>query len=88
MRCCRCNQPADAWMTFEYDESHIDIYSMPDGWRGYGGYAMCTAHANRLRAPRGWTLHDSRDDAPTPFPMTQLTIEWEVAAATRASDVA
>lgn len=93
MRCCRCNQSADAddhaeaWMIFNYDESHIDIFAMPDGCDGYGGYAMCTNHANRLRPPRGWTLTDSREIALTLFPLTSVPPSAEDAA-DRSSDVA
>lgn len=86
MRCCRCNQTADAWMVFEYDEGHIEIFAMPENCDGYGGYPLCAAHANRLRAPRRWTLTDLREHALTLFPMAQLTPESEVAAP--ASDVA
>lgn len=87
MSCCRCAQPADAWMAFDYDERHIEILNMPEAWNGYGGYAMCTSHANRLRPPVGWNLTDARDMALTLFPLTSLARSAEVVAAP-SSDVA
>lgn len=87
MSCCRCSQPAEAWMSFDYDARHVDIVNLPDPWDGYGGYAMCTTHANRLRPPVGWDMTDGRDMALTLFPLAGLTRSAEAAAAP-SSDVA
>ena len=87
MSCCRCAQPADAWMSFDYDERHIEIVSLPEAWDGYGGYAMCGAHASRLRPPVGWELTDARDMALTLFSLASLNRSAEAAAAP-SSDVA
>lgn len=75
-------------MIFDYDESHIEIFGLPDDCDGYGGYAMCTGHANRLRPPVGWTLTDSRDMALTLFPLTSLPRRADAEPGRRSSDVA
>ena len=87
MSCCRCAQSADAWMSFDYDGRHIEIVSLPEDWNGYGGYAMCAMHAERLRPPVGWTLADSRETALTLFSLASLPKNADVAAAPD-SDVA
>ena len=87
MSCCRCAQPADAWMSFDYEERHIQIVAMPEEWDGYGGYAMCSPHASRLRPPVGWDLTDHREMALTLFSLASLSKNADVAAAPN-SDVA
>ena len=86
MSCCRCAQPAEAWMSFDYDGRQIEIINLPEFWDGYGGYAMCMPHANRLRPPVGWDLTDARDMALTLFTLAGFTRTAEVAAPS--SDVA
>lgn len=72
MTCCRCSQPADAWMTFDYELRHIEIVTLREDWDRFGGYAMCDLHADRLRPPVGWDLTDVRDTALTLFPVAGL----------------
>ncbi|NND04318.1 MAG: DUF3499 family protein [Acidimicrobiia bacterium] len=86
MSCCRCAQTAEAWMSFDYDARLIEIHNLPDAWDGYGGYAMCTPHANRLRPPVGWNLTDARDMALTLFPLAGLPSKPDTASPS--SDVA
>lgn len=74
-------------MSFDYDGRHVELVNLPADWIGYGGYPMCTGHANRLRPPVGWRLTDARDMALTLFPPASLTRNAEVAAAPD-SDVA
>ena len=74
-------------MTFDYDERHIEIVSLRADWKGYGGYAMCSDHASRLRPPVGWALTDARDVAMTLFPLASVPRSAEVVAAP-SSDVA
>ncbi len=74
-------------MTFDYDERHIEIVNIPEAWDGYGGYAMCSPHANRLRPPVGWDLTDARNVALPLFPPAAFARHAEVTAAP-SSDVA
>ena len=88
MTCCRCNQPANAWMTFEYSASSISLVDLPPGSDGHGGYAMCERHACRLTPPVGWRLHDNREIAMTLFSLIDYSSEAAGPNAELSSDVA
>ena len=54
-----CASSAGAWLTYDYAGQQVwldDIASTGDGNR----WALCGAHAERLRAPRGWIVQDRR----------------------------
>lgn len=59
-------------MTFEYPASRIELFELPDGGDGYGGYAMCGRHADRMTPPIGWDLIDSRATMLTLFPVADI----------------
>lgn len=59
--CVRCTAPAAALMTFDYDERAVWLLEADAEPEAGGGYAMCTAHADRLTPPLGWTLTDRRN---------------------------
>lgn len=79
MNCCRCALQADAWMTFDYELRRVDVFEMPEDCGGYGGYAMCATHANRLRPPVGWSLTDERQTALTLFALSNISQRGDVA---------
>ena len=88
MTCCRCSQPANAWMTFEYSASNISLFDLPTDSDGHGGYAMCERHAGRLTPPVGWRLHDNREIAMTLFSLIDYSSETSPTSAELDSDVA
>ncbi len=69
-------------MTFQYSESRIELFELPDDGDGYGGYAMCARHTDRMTPPVGWNLVDSRatmltlfavaDIEPAPIPVVDV----------------
>lgn len=80
MTCCRCNQLANAWMTFEYATSSIALLDLTDVTDRYGGYAMCERHAGRLTPPVGWQLRDHREVAMTLFSLIEHSAEAAISA--------
>ena len=72
MKCCRCSLPATAWMTFQYPASHVELFELPDDSDGYGGYALCDRHAERMSPPVGWDLVDYRTAMLTLFPVADV----------------
>jgi len=59
-------------MTFDYPASRIDLFELAGESDGYGGYAMCDGHADRMTPPVGWNLIDSRTALLTLFPVADL----------------
>ncbi|MFO7547429.1 MAG: DUF3499 family protein [Acidimicrobiia bacterium] len=58
--CVRCGAPSAAFMTFSYADRLVHVEDL--GSRGdIPGYVLCTAHADRLSPPVGWTLTDRRN---------------------------
>jgi hypothetical protein len=53
-----CQGPAAAWLTYDYDARRVWL----DDGASDGGdrWALCGAHAARLRAPQGWSQIDRR----------------------------
>ena len=59
--CARCSTPASTLMTFAYGDSAVWLEDLESDPADMGGYALCTAHADRLSPPLGWTLTDRRN---------------------------
>lgn len=59
--CVRCQAPAAARMTFDYDERSVWLFELDAETEASGGYALCTSHADRMTPPLGWTLTDRRN---------------------------
>ena len=59
--CVRCPTPAGATMTFDYEDRAVWLHEFDKVPERDAGYALCTAHADRLTPPVGWTLTDRRN---------------------------
>ena len=59
--CVRCASPSAALMTFDYDSRAVWLREFETEPELGGGYPMCTAHADRMTPPVGWTLTDRRN---------------------------
>ena len=59
--CVRCQAPAAALMTFDYEERSVWLSELDSKGERGGGYALCTSHADRMTPPLGWTLTDRRN---------------------------
>jgi len=57
-----CQGPAAAWLTYAYGSSQVwlDDDQEQDGDR----WALCAAHAERLKVPKGWSQVDRRTGRP------------------------
>jgi hypothetical protein len=53
-----CGASATAVLTFQY--STRTVWLLDQGEPDPAAIALCTRHADRLSAPRGWTAHDNR----------------------------
>jgi hypothetical protein len=54
-----CSGTAAAWLTYDYAGQQVwldETEGSDDGNR----WALCDAHAEKLRAPKGWAFHDRR----------------------------
>ena len=59
-----CNEPAVA--TFNFDGlKRIVWVSVLDEGTGRSAGDLCQKHADRMRAPKHWELHDLRSGSPT-----------------------
>lgn len=63
-QCARpaCGGEVAAWLTYDYGQKRVWL---DDQQTAAGGnrWPICSAHANRLRAPLGWVCVDRRTDA-------------------------
>ena len=59
--CVRCASPAASQMTFDYDARAVWLLEFDSDPDVVGGYALCTAHSDRMTPPLGWTLTDRRN---------------------------
>lgn len=59
MPCVRCSAPASSMMAFDYAGREVWLEELEDV--SQRGYALCTAHADRLTPPAGWRLTDRRN---------------------------
>jgi hypothetical protein len=61
-RCARpgCGQPAAALLRYDYASATVWLDLVVDDPRATT-FAMCSAHADTLRVPVGWTCEDRRD---------------------------
>ncbi len=67
MRATHCARPgcagaASAWLTYDYAARRVWLDDGP-GLVSGDQWGLCTPHAGRLRAPRGWTEVDRRGAA-------------------------
>jgi hypothetical protein len=53
-----CAGEAAAWFTYDYAARRVWLDDRPGG--GGNSWALCHAHAGRLRAPQGWDQVDRR----------------------------
>ena len=54
-----CNGPIAAWLTYDYAGQQVWLDDA-DSTGGGNRWALCARHAERLAAPRGWTVLDRR----------------------------
>ncbi|MHB1535090.1 MAG: DUF3499 family protein [Acidimicrobiales bacterium] len=54
-----CQGPTAAWLTYDYAARRVWLDDAP-GAAGGDHWALCAAHAGRLRVPRGWAQVDRR----------------------------
>jgi len=54
-----CQGPVAAWLTYDYGRQRVWLDDVPDA-DGGDHWALCGAHAARLRAPQGWSQVDRR----------------------------
>lgn len=54
-------------MTFRYADARVWLHDLDDRDLLVAGYALCDSHAERLRAPEGWSLDDLRRPVRTLF---------------------
>lgn len=59
-----CQASAAAWLSYAYPSRQVwlDDVGTGDGDR----MPLCTAHASRLKVPRGWSQVDRRTSPPAP----------------------
>ncbi len=48
-------------MSFDYDDRSVWLADLDSGRDKEAGYSLCTAHADRMTPPLGWTLTDRRN---------------------------
>jgi hypothetical protein len=53
-----CGAPATAVLTFQYASG--TVWVLDPGERDPAAIDLCTRHADKVSAPRGWTTHDRR----------------------------
>ncbi|MGH9300631.1 MAG: DUF3499 family protein [Acidimicrobiales bacterium] len=54
-----CSAPARATLTYDYAAQAVWLDDPGDPWTP-GLWGICVHHADRLRAPKGWTCQDRR----------------------------
>jgi hypothetical protein len=54
-----CQGAAAAWLTYDYSGRRVWLDDQPNA-DGGDHWALCSAHAGRLRAPQGWSQVDRR----------------------------
>ena len=66
MTCVRCSSISTSCLTYAYDRREAWLVdtgrTLVPGTR----YPLCTKHADRVKPPQGWVLHDRRSQ-PTLF---------------------
>ncbi|MGI8493676.1 MAG: DUF3499 family protein, partial [Acidimicrobiales bacterium] len=67
-----CQGPAAAWLTYDYAAQRVWLDDAPST-EGGDRWALCDAHAGRLRAPNGWAQVDRRVSHPLVPPAWELT---------------
>jgi hypothetical protein len=55
-----CAAPVAAWLTYDYGARRLWL---DDGYAAGNCWPLCSGHAARLRAPKGWTQLDRRAGA-------------------------
>ncbi len=61
MRCTKCNEAAEATLTYDYGEGRVWLDDLVDP--PAGGLPLCATHAGRFSPPVGWSLADRRSAA-------------------------
>jgi hypothetical protein len=63
--CIRCHGRATTLLTYHHADARAYLDDAHGFERGYDGILLCSTHAERFSAPRGWTTLDRRavDDA-------------------------
>ena len=54
-----CAAPATSTLTYQYGERAVWVDDLTDV-RDPHGYDLCDPHAQGLKVPAGWSLHDRR----------------------------
>ena len=57
-----CRSPAAATLSFSYAGQTVWLYDLTTEAAPVS-YALCLAHANAFKAPKGWTTEDRRSGA-------------------------
>ena len=60
IHCCRCGGTASAVLGFDYGARHVWLGDLAGELEIGADYALCDSHADRMTAPVGWSLADSR----------------------------
>lgn len=54
-----CHGPAEAWLAYDYGTKRVWLDGDPGAGAG-DQWGLCSTHAERLRAPKGWSQVDRR----------------------------
>jgi hypothetical protein len=54
-----CQSTTAAWLTYDYAGQRVWLDDLPSE-AGGDQWGLCSGHAGRLQAPRGWTQVDRR----------------------------
>ena len=60
IHCCRCGGSASAVLGFDYGTRQVWLGDLVGELEIGADYALCEGHADRMTAPVGWSLADSR----------------------------
>ena len=67
IHCCRCGGTASAVLGFDYGTRRVWLGDLVGELEIGADYALCDSHADRMTAPVGWSLADSRSQMRTMF---------------------
>ena len=70
-----CSTPAEVALRYDYKERAVWLDDLGPAEAGPDAWGMCTAHADGLRVPHGWSTEDRRTgegDRRRPAPTTAL----------------
>jgi len=66
MTCVRCSSIPTSCLSYAYDRREAWLVDAGSTLEPGTRYPLCTKHADRVKPPQGWVLHDRRSQ-PTLF---------------------